>query len=178
MSCTPEVLRQVPLFSLLDDDEIAVLAGQVEVRTFAPRQRIWKIGDSSGPAYVMVSGAVRLTTVDEDQQEVLVDEPVHGEFFGFASLLDQTAPLQAIPRKRAPKANFYVLRRLFQKEKLEKVFVERLTEPLHLNILSAFVALFGAGVCDELLNLGRMGFGPAEIARVIETGLAEERAVR
>jgi CRP/FNR family transcriptional regulator, cyclic AMP receptor protein len=91
MSCTPEALRQVPLFSLLDEDEIAVLAGQVEVRTFAPRQRIWKIGDPSGPAYVMVSGAVRLTTVDEDQQEVLVDEPVHGEFFGFASLLDQTA---------------------------------------------------------------------------------------
>jgi uncharacterized membrane protein len=28
--------------------------------------------------------------VDEDQQEVLVDEPAAGEFFGFASMLDQT----------------------------------------------------------------------------------------
>jgi len=90
MPCKPEVLRQVSLFSLLDDDETAVLAGQVEVKTFAPRQRIWKIGDSAGPAYVMVSGTVRLTTVDEDQQEVVVDEPSCGEFFGFASLLDQT----------------------------------------------------------------------------------------
>jgi CRP/FNR family cyclic AMP-dependent transcriptional regulator len=90
MPCTPEVLRQVPLFSLLDDDETAVLASQVEIRKFVPRQRIWKIGDPSGPAYVMVSGAVRLTTVDEDQQEVIVDQPAPGEFFGFASLLDQT----------------------------------------------------------------------------------------
>ena len=91
MPCKPEVLRQVPLFALFDDDELAVLASQVELKTFATRQRIWKIGDPSGPAYVVVSGAVRLTTVDEDQQEVVVDEPAPGEFFGFASLLDQTA---------------------------------------------------------------------------------------
>ncbi|MCU1237866.1 MAG: cyclic nucleotide-binding protein [Candidatus Solibacter sp.] len=90
MACDPETLRQVPLFALLDDDEIAVLAGQVEIRKFAPRQRIYKIGDPGGRAYIMVSGAVRVTTVDEDQQEVVVDEPGVGEFFGFASMLDQT----------------------------------------------------------------------------------------
>jgi CRP/FNR family cyclic AMP-dependent transcriptional regulator len=38
----------------------------------------------------MVSGKVRVTTVDEDHQEVVVDEPACGEFFGFASMLDQT----------------------------------------------------------------------------------------
>jgi uncharacterized membrane protein len=38
----------------------------------------------------MVSGAVRVTTIDEDHQEVVVDEPRHGEFFGFASMLEQT----------------------------------------------------------------------------------------
>ena len=90
MACKPEVLRQVPLFALLDDDETAVLAAQVELKTFAPRQRIWKIGDMDGHAYVMVSGMVRVTTVDEDHQEVVVDEPAHGEFFGFASMLEQT----------------------------------------------------------------------------------------
>ncbi|MBZ5694142.1 MAG: DUF1003 domain-containing protein [Acidobacteriia bacterium] len=90
MACDPEVLKQVPLFSLLDEDETAVLAGQVELKKFAPRQRIYKIGDPGGQAYVMVSGAVQVTTVDEDHQEVLVDEPAHGEFFGFASMLEQT----------------------------------------------------------------------------------------
>ena len=35
MACDPEVLRKVPLFALLDDDETAVLAGQVELKQFA-----------------------------------------------------------------------------------------------------------------------------------------------
>ena len=84
------MLKNVPLFALLDDEETAVLAAQVELKTFAPRQRIYKIGDQSGQAYVMVSGRVRVTTVDADQQEVVVDEPSHGEFFGFASMLEKT----------------------------------------------------------------------------------------
>ena len=90
MPCDPQILRNVPLFALLDEDEVAVLAGQVEVRNFALRQRIYKMGDPSGRAYILVSGGVRVTTVDEDQQEIVVDEPAAGEFFGFASMLDQT----------------------------------------------------------------------------------------
>jgi uncharacterized membrane protein len=90
MSCNPEALKHVPLFALLDDEETAVLAGQVELKTFAPRQRIYKMGDAAGQAYVMVTGRVRVTTLDQDHQEVVVDEPAHGEFFGFASMLEQT----------------------------------------------------------------------------------------
>jgi uncharacterized membrane protein len=90
MACNPEVLKQVPLFALLDEEESAVLAGQVELKKFAPRQRIYKIADPGGRAYVMVSGTVRVTTVDQDHQEVVVDEPAAGEFFGFASMLEQT----------------------------------------------------------------------------------------
>src|ERR1700757_3152801 len=91
MACKPEVLKNVPLFALLDDEETAVWASQVEVKTFAARQRIYKIGDPGGQAYVMISGKVRVSTVDEDQQEVVVDEPPQGEFFGFASMLEQSA---------------------------------------------------------------------------------------
>jgi uncharacterized membrane protein len=90
MACSPEVLKGVPLFSLLDADEIAVLAAQVELKSFQPRERIYKTGDTHGQAYVMISGRVRVTAVDEDQQEVIVDEPTEGEFFGFASMLEQT----------------------------------------------------------------------------------------
>jgi len=90
MPCNPQILRQVPLFALLDDEETAVLASQVEVKNFSPRQRIYKMGEPGDRAYVMVSGAVKITTIDEEQQEVLVDQPAQGEFFGFASMLDQT----------------------------------------------------------------------------------------
>src|SRR5438128_2362926 len=90
MACERDILRQVQLFALLDDDEIGVLAGQVDIADFAPRQRIYKIGEPGGRAYVLVSGAVSVTTVDEDQQDVVVDQPAIGEFFGFASMLDGT----------------------------------------------------------------------------------------
>jgi uncharacterized membrane protein len=90
MACDPQELKHVPLFALLDEEEMAVLAGQVEIKKFATRQRIYKIGDQGGQAYIMMSGAVRVTTIDEDHQEVIVDQPAHGEFFGFASMLEQT----------------------------------------------------------------------------------------
>jgi uncharacterized membrane protein len=90
MPCEPNLLRSVPLFSLLDDEETAVLASQVELKTFASRERIYKLGASGGQAYVMVKGKVRVSTVDEDGQEVVVDEPSVGEIFGFASMLEQT----------------------------------------------------------------------------------------
>jgi CRP/FNR family transcriptional regulator, cyclic AMP receptor protein len=90
MTCKAEDLRQIPLFALLDDDEMAVLAAQVDIKKFAPRQRIYKIGEPGKHAYVMMSGTVRVTTVDQDHQELLVDSPSHGDFFGFASMLDDT----------------------------------------------------------------------------------------
>src|SRR6201987_4221106 len=90
MWCTPEALKQVPLFALLDGDEAAILAGRVELRRFSPRQRVYKIGDPGDRAYILVAGAVQVTTVDEDHQEVIVDQPAAGEFFGFASMLEQT----------------------------------------------------------------------------------------
>ena len=91
MSCDPKILKEVPLFATMDDDELAVLASQVELKTYAPRQRVYKMGTPAESGYVLVSGAVRVTTIDDDQQEVLVHQPGPGEFFGFASMLEQTA---------------------------------------------------------------------------------------
>ena len=94
MACNPDVLRDIPLFSNLDEDELRVLAAQVEFRRFAARQRIFRIGDPADRAYIVVSGSVRVIIIDEDQQEILLHQPSPGEFFGFASMLEQT-PHQA-----------------------------------------------------------------------------------
>jgi CRP/FNR family transcriptional regulator, cyclic AMP receptor protein len=90
MPCNPDLLQEIPLFSLLDAEERNVLAEQVELKNFAARQRIYKQGEAGGRGYVLVSGAVRVTTIDADHQEVLVEEPAAGDFFGFASMLDGT----------------------------------------------------------------------------------------
>jgi len=91
MPCNANELRHVPLFSLLDDEELAVLAQQVELRDFAATQRIYKAGELSTRAFVVMSGAVRVTLIDEDGQEVVFSEPHHGDFFGFASMMESTA---------------------------------------------------------------------------------------
>jgi CRP/FNR family transcriptional regulator, cyclic AMP receptor protein len=90
MTTTADELSHVPLFSLLDKDELAILAQRVEMREFAPRQRIYKAGEPSISGFVVMSGAVRVTLIDEDGQEVVFSQPQHGDFFGFASMLENT----------------------------------------------------------------------------------------
>jgi len=90
MPCNPDELRHVPLFELLDDEEARVLSAQIEIRYFAPNQHIYKAGEPATHGYIVCSGKASLTAVDDDQQQVVVDEPEHGDFFGFASMLQQT----------------------------------------------------------------------------------------
>jgi CRP-like cAMP-binding protein len=65
MPSTADELRHVPLFSLLDDDELTVLAQQVEVHEFAARQRIYKAGDPGTSAFVVLDGVERVPLIDE-----------------------------------------------------------------------------------------------------------------
>jgi uncharacterized membrane protein len=93
MPCDPSLFEDIPIFSLLDADERAVLAEQVEVRRFTTRQRIYRTGEQGEKAYVMLSGKVAVVVIDEDNQEVVIDTPAAGEVFGLASMLS-TAPHQ------------------------------------------------------------------------------------
>src|SRR6185436_3934904 len=97
MPCDPAVFEDIPIFSLLDADERAVLAEQVELRRFHARQRIYKTGEPGEKAYVMLTGKVEVVVIDEDNQEVVVDTPAIGEIFGLASMLS-TAPHQTTAR--------------------------------------------------------------------------------
>lgn len=171
MACNPEVLKHVPLFSLLDEEETAVLASQVQLKKFATRQRIYKIGDSSGKAYVVVSGRVRVSTVDQDQQEIVIDEPSHGEFFGFASMLEQT-PHQteaeaideaeclevsrdsiAVLLQRKPLAGMDMLRILGRQFHASQQLV-RLRANRHPNEVIEKDATFGERVADVVAGFG------------------------
>jgi uncharacterized membrane protein len=171
MACNPEVLKHVPLFALLDEEETAVLAGQVRLKTFAARQRIYKMGDAGGQAYVVVSGRVRVATVDQDHQEVVVDEPSHGEFFGFASMLEQT-PHQteavaideavclevdqkdiAVLLQRKPLAGMDMLRVLGRQFHASQQLV-RLRANRHPNEIIEKDATFGERIADVVAGFG------------------------
>jgi CRP/FNR family cyclic AMP-dependent transcriptional regulator len=90
MPCDASVFEDVPIFALLDADERAVLAEQVELRRFAARQRIYRVGDPGAKAYVVLSGKVEVVIIDEDNQAVVLDTPTSGEMFGLASMLSAT----------------------------------------------------------------------------------------
>jgi CRP/FNR family cyclic AMP-dependent transcriptional regulator len=93
MPCDPNVFEAIPIFSLLDADERGVLAEQVELRRFAPRQRIYRTGEPGEKAYVVLSGQVEVVMIDDDHQEVVIDRPAAGEIFGMSSMLS-AAPHQ------------------------------------------------------------------------------------
>jgi uncharacterized membrane protein len=95
MPCDPAVFEEIPIFSLLDADERAVLAEQVELRRFDARQRVYKPGDPGGKAYVVLKGQVQVIVIDDDNQEVVIDLPKDGEMFGLASML-AAAPHQTL----------------------------------------------------------------------------------
>jgi CRP/FNR family cyclic AMP-dependent transcriptional regulator len=90
MPCDPSVFEDVPIFSLLDADERAVLAENVELRRFAARQRIYRAGDPGDRAYVLLQGVVHVVLIDDDNQEVVIDTPGRGEIFGLASMLSDS----------------------------------------------------------------------------------------
>jgi uncharacterized membrane protein len=87
MPCDPAVFEDVPIFSLLDADERAVLADQVDFRRYAPRQRIYRAGEPGNTAYVLLGGRVDVVLIDDDNQEVVIDVPGRGDIFGLASML-------------------------------------------------------------------------------------------
>jgi CRP-like cAMP-binding protein len=66
MPCDPAFFENIPIFSLLDADERAVLADQVELRRFTARQRIYRAGEPGQKAYVLLSGRVQVVVIDED----------------------------------------------------------------------------------------------------------------
>jgi uncharacterized membrane protein len=89
MATDATLLADVGFFKLLDDDERAVLAQQIEHRTFPANTTIFREGDPGGIMYVIRSGQVESWLYDEDRKRVVLATFEEGDFFGELSLLDQ-----------------------------------------------------------------------------------------
>ncbi len=89
MATDAALLADVGFFKLLDDDERAVLAQQIDRNTIAAGTTIFREGDPGGVMYVIRSGKVELWLYDEDHKRVVLATFEDGDFFGELSLLDQ-----------------------------------------------------------------------------------------
>jgi len=83
-----ELLRQVPLFSELDEQElasIATLASSIDVRKKTMVVQEYEMGNSM---YIILDGEVKVSTYSADGREVVLALLGSGSFFGEMSLLD------------------------------------------------------------------------------------------
>lgn len=87
MSIDPTIFEDVPIFAMLDADERAVLAQQVELRNFKSDTAIFRSGEQGGRAYVVQSGKVCMTMMDKSGDKFQVDVATKGDIFGLSSML-------------------------------------------------------------------------------------------
>lgn len=82
------ILADVPLFSLLDEQERADLATQLDVVTFPAGQTVFNYGDPGGALYVIRTGAAEVFFKNDTGERIVLEQPTVGDFFGELSLLD------------------------------------------------------------------------------------------
>lgn len=91
MPVNPKLLRALPLFQMLDNDELLTLAKELDEVRFLAGQNIFKSGDKGDAMYVVESGKVEIFLEDNAQDHVQLGFAAAGEVFGELSLLSGEA---------------------------------------------------------------------------------------
>ena len=75
-------------FSLLDEDERALLAKRLEVIKEPKDKVLFNVGDPTGALFVVVSGEVELFFKNDVGERIVIETARSGDFFGEISMLD------------------------------------------------------------------------------------------
>jgi uncharacterized membrane protein len=88
MAANPEFLKDIALFHWMDEAERTQVAALMEEVTFSEGQQLFHEQDQGGICYILRSGRVELSVVDERKQKLVIDMLEPGELCGELSLLD------------------------------------------------------------------------------------------
>jgi CRP/FNR family transcriptional regulator, cyclic AMP receptor protein len=80
-------LREVPLFSEMDDQEVAEIRVIMDEMKFKPGQNIVREGETGDLFYVVTEGDVQVIINDADGKEIIIHQVGPGGFFGELSML-------------------------------------------------------------------------------------------
>ena len=94
----PDLLCMIPLFKMLDQDELLTLAKELEEVRFLAGQSIFSMGDEGDKMYVVESGKVELYLQDKADDRVELGFAEVGDLFGELSFLSSE------PRSTSAKA--------------------------------------------------------------------------
>ena len=91
MAVDTQFLQNVPVFQLLDQDELKDLLAETEERSYMAGQTIFKEGQAGGEMHIILDGRVETFLLDDEGQRVVLAEIEKGEMFGELSLFDNAA---------------------------------------------------------------------------------------
>ncbi|HSE84155.1 MAG TPA: DUF1003 domain-containing protein [Thermodesulfobacteriota bacterium] len=94
-----DLLRKIPFFSELGDEEVLALQSLLKPRSFKANETVFWIGESGTDFCIVQQGSVALTYPDETGKENTLAVLGPGDFFGELSLLDggpRTATSRAV----------------------------------------------------------------------------------
>jgi len=82
------ILREVPIFTELSDEDLGIIM-QMTVKRSYPKNTMIVIEEDRGDTlYIIESGSVKITRLDEEGREVILAILGSSEFFGEMALLD------------------------------------------------------------------------------------------
>lgn len=88
MAANPDLIRDLLLFQGLDDEGRALLASHMDEVRFPSGAKLFNEADPGGISYVIRSGWVELSVIDEQEEKLVIGMLGPGELFGELSLFD------------------------------------------------------------------------------------------
>lgn len=88
LAVNPAVLKTVPLFSLLSDEQLAQIFPAVQHRTYPRHSFMLRAGEKADALYILIAGRAKIVVDDGEGREVTLSVIGPNEFFGEMSLID------------------------------------------------------------------------------------------
>jgi len=84
------LLRNVPLFAMLQEHQLVLLTSVVTRRSFPRGTTIMAAGDATDSLYVVISGRLKVIMSDDEGREVILSMLGANEYFGEMGLIDDS----------------------------------------------------------------------------------------
>src|ERR1051326_6626027 len=88
MSTTVAMIGEVPIFTLLDDEEREALAEMMNARELKQAETIFHYGDPGGEIFILRSGRGELFVESTEGEKIVLAENEPGDVIGELSFLD------------------------------------------------------------------------------------------
>jgi CRP/FNR family cyclic AMP-dependent transcriptional regulator len=82
------LLKEVPFFQLMDEQERTALAGVLDVVQVPANQLVFNYNDPGDSLYIIRAGAVEIFVTDDTGKRIVLETSGVGDYFGEISLLD------------------------------------------------------------------------------------------